>query len=200
MGAEGAWPDPHFRPGPLWSLGYSYPWPILHSPCAPLRHRHTNGLSDTLAPRTHALPPPPLSPSRMETWHRESRQCRQLRKGRHVGRSFGQAVGGGRVSIVRGWRVLCGQLSSVSFFFPSTRVALREGSHLPTASHLRLRERLWHFEVVHHRPTSSLHTGWNHAEISCWSSLASSLFCHLWVTFSLDCYIPLQLLSLLSSP
>lgn len=149
MGAEGAWPDPHFHPGPLWSLGYSYPWPILHSPRAPLLHRHTNALSDMLTTRTHAhtYAPSVVSIQQAETWHRESRQRQQLCNGLHVGRSFGQAVGGGGVSIVRGWRVVCGHLSSVSVFCPSSLVALHEGSHLPTASHLRLRERLWHFAL-----------------------------------------------------
>lgn len=57
-----AWP-----PLPLWSLGYLYPWPILHSLCAQILHRHTNCLSDTLLACAHTLTPPlSFSSSRQE--------------------------------------------------------------------------------------------------------------------------------------
>lgn len=63
---------------------------------------------------------------------------------------------------------MCGHLSSVSFFYPSPLVALHEGSHLPTASHLRLWERLWHSALwACPSPTHLLasQSGWNHTEI-----------------------------------
>lgn len=134
------------------------PWLLLSLThfTLPLCHTHTKKVSsDTLTART---PPSVVSIQQAETWHCESRRCRQLCNGRYVGHSFGQAVGGGGVGIIKGWRVVCGHLSSVSFFYPSPLVALHEGSHLSTASHLRLQESLWHifyFELVRHPPTSS---------------------------------------------
>lgn len=129
---------------PLWSLGYSYHWPILHSPCAPLLH-DTQTVFHGSPTHTHIYPPPPscLHPA---AWHHESHQSQQLCNGRHVGHLSGQAVRwGGSVSIVRSWRVppsLCLFLFYSSHFMP-----LHEGSHLPAASHLWLRESLWHFAL-----------------------------------------------------
>lgn len=81
---------------PVWSLGYSYPWPILHSPCAPLLH-DTQTVFHGSPTHTHIYPPPSVvSTQQAEAWHHESHQSQQLCNGRHVGHSSGQAVRWGR--------------------------------------------------------------------------------------------------------
>lgn len=130
---------------------------------------------------THTYAPSAVSIEQAQTWHRESHRCQQLCNGRYVGHSFGQAVGGGGVSIVRVWRVVCGHLCSVSFSYPSPLVDLHEGSHLPTASHLRLRDSLWHFALwacpspTHLFPYMEL----NQAGLHYWPPFTFSLFHHL---------------------
>ncbi len=85
----------------------------------------------------------------------------------------------GRMRMVGGWGVVCGHLSCVSFFHPSPLTAQHEGSHLPVASHLRFARAsvtLCTLSLSITHPPLPLHTGWNHAGIYSWPSLAFSLF------------------------
>lgn len=54
------------------------------------------------------------------------------------------------VWVEHGYKLACGHLSSVWFFYLSPLVTLHERRHLAAVSHPRLPEWLWHFESVRH--------------------------------------------------
>ena len=151
-------------------------------------HSHTH---------THSYAPPPPSPSSEQTHsiviHVRASSCAMgAMWGAH---STKQWVGVGLASL--GVAELCVGTSSLSLcLYPAPLVAPHDGSHLPTASHLMLLERLWHFELICHPPTSSL----THRMKPCWDPLLIrhrlfSLFCHLRLMINLmviylRCYCP----------
>lgn len=131
---------------PLWSLGYSYHWPILHSPCAPLLHSTQTVLHGSPT-HTHIYPPPLscLHPAGRSMASRVTPKPAAVQRAPCGALVRPSSEMGGGVSIVRSWRVppsLCLFLFYSSHFMP-----LHEGSHLPAASHLWLRESLWHFAL-----------------------------------------------------
>jgi len=139
-------PDPHsVSHGLLWSLGYSYPWPILHSPCAPLFHQHTNDRG--MHTLTHLSPLCSLHPAgrNMASWVTSVPAA--VQRGTMWGTHPGKHLEGAEWASSGSWRVVCGHLSSVSFFYSSPLEAVHEGSHLPTASHSQLQESVCHFAL-----------------------------------------------------
>lgn len=108
--------------------------------------RHTNSLSRLSYAHTYLNTPPPLSPpSRQKHGIMSHTKASSCATGAMWGTRPAKQWDGGGLSIVRSWRVppsLCLFLFYSSHFMP-----LHEGSHLPAASHLWLRESLWHFAL-----------------------------------------------------
>lgn len=187
-GRRGLARPPVSNPGPLWSLGYSYPWPILHLPLVP-----PHSLTHTC---TH-LPPPSLSPSPL-LLSPSSRQKHGIVS--HVSasscatgamwgaRSAKQWVGGGGGSIVKGWSVCVWAPRLCLFLLPfSSRASAwrKPSAYCQSSKAARASVTLCTLSFTHPPLPSYTHTGWNHAERATADHLWLFHFpWHLWDTVS----------------
>lgn len=137
-GGRRGWTRPPF---PSWPTVKRWPLLSLTHFTLPLCPISTQAHKQTVChTHTHTLTPPSVvSIQRAATCRRESRRCQQLCDGLNVGQAHSakEWTGAGRASLgVEGWYVGTSRLS-LSFI-----LLFSEGSHLPTANHLRLRESL----------------------------------------------------------